>query len=121
MTFRQNIKIEGLSKEGQRALIIKAAEEGDCDTVRRLLAVGADINARDDERCTPLIIAAAKGDVNMLNLLLNPPNYSINYTVQKHGWLLYGEPTIIEHDLFLEDVDQYNNTALLNAARHGQK
>jgi len=42
----------------------------DADEVRKLLAAGADPDARDEERCTPLMMATVEADVEIANLLL---------------------------------------------------
>jgi Ankyrin repeats (3 copies) len=50
---------------------LHAAEEGDSDFVKSLLKRGVDsINARDASNQTPLDIAAAKGSVNVVRLLI---------------------------------------------------
>jgi len=42
----------------------------DLDDVRNLLARGADPDARDDERCTPLMMATAEDDAEIVRCLL---------------------------------------------------
>lgn len=42
----------------------------DGDEVRRLLQRGADPDARDDERCTPLMMATIEGDTEIVRTLL---------------------------------------------------
>lgn len=51
-------------------LLIEAAARGDVDEVRRLVAKGADVNAEDYDGRTPLHLAAACGQVQVVKYLL---------------------------------------------------
>jgi uncharacterized protein len=42
----------------------------DADEVRKLLAAGADPDARDEDRCTPLMMATVEADVEIAHFLL---------------------------------------------------
>jgi ankyrin repeat protein len=42
---------------------------GDPDVVRLLLQYGSDVHARDDKGQTPLMIAAARGSLSVIQLL----------------------------------------------------
>jgi ankyrin repeat protein len=49
----------------------KAAEKGDVAKVHRLLAQGADANAKDDKGVTALMLAAGKGHAEIVQALLD--------------------------------------------------
>lgn len=51
------------------AALIKAAEAGDLEGVRRLLAGGAEVDAACEDRWTPLMIAALCGDQSMVETM----------------------------------------------------
>ena len=50
--------------------IHRAAEKGNIEVVKKHLANGADINARDSDGLTPLIQAAFKGHNELVELLI---------------------------------------------------
>ena len=52
------------------AELIQAVRIGDIDAARRMLAAGADVNSRDGEGSTLLMIAAHTGNLNMVRALL---------------------------------------------------
>ena len=49
---------------------IAAVKTGDAVALQRLLATGADVNARDEAGSTLLMLAAHAGDLDMVRLLL---------------------------------------------------
>jgi hypothetical protein len=51
--------------------LLAAALQGDVEAVRRLLAAGADANARDEKGRTALMLAAGRGDAALIRLLLD--------------------------------------------------
>jgi excisionase family DNA binding protein len=51
------------------AALIKAAQAGEPDRIRLLVAQGADVNAESKEQWTPLMIASLGGDVEMVKTL----------------------------------------------------
>lgn len=57
-------------RPGLDAQLLQAANQGDIDSVHRLLKEGANIEVKDQTGSTPLIIAAEHGDAAMLKLLL---------------------------------------------------
>jgi hypothetical protein len=62
----------------QTGSLIQAAQQGDVRQVRDLLAQGADVNAMDQSGKTALMIAAGKGDLGMVNVLLKAPGIDLN-------------------------------------------
>ena len=50
--------------------LIDAAKTGDLPAARRLLGEGADVDARDEEGATPLMLASSAGDLEMVKALL---------------------------------------------------
>ena len=50
--------------------LVAAAREGDVEEVRRLLAAGVDVNAKDDDGAPVLISAAYQGHLPVVELLL---------------------------------------------------
>ncbi len=50
--------------------LIAAVKTGDRAAVQRMLAAGADVDARDEAGATPLMLAAHAGDLPMVQLLL---------------------------------------------------
>ncbi len=58
-------------KEQENAALIKAAQEGDAENIRRLIAEGADVNATSGGLWTPLLIASLGGDAEMVSYLFD--------------------------------------------------
>jgi ankyrin repeat protein len=75
-------------------LLLKAAQDGDTDTVSALIAAGANINAVNQHGDTPLILAAFHGRTNTVSVL-------------------------IAARANLNAADQYGNTALIFASLGG--
>ena len=49
--------------------LIRAAKEGDTETVKTLLAAGADVHAKDRDGWTALMFAAVKGHTDIVRVL----------------------------------------------------
>jgi len=58
------------SAELDRMLLLEASEACDCGNCRRLLDQGADVNARDEDGCSPLLWAVLEGSEETVNLFL---------------------------------------------------
>jgi ankyrin repeat protein len=59
-----------LTRVQRNAELLKAATEGNMETVNRLLAAGANIDIQDEHKQTPLFIAAWKGHIAIVERLL---------------------------------------------------
>lgn len=66
------------------AALIKAAQAGDLDSIKLLVAQGADVNAQSKEQWTPLMIASRGGDVEMVKALFG--NGAAPNTSGRQGW-----------------------------------
>lgn len=53
------------------AYLIKAAKAGDTEKMKRLLAEGADINAKTEDGVTALIAASLNGHAEIVNALID--------------------------------------------------
>ncbi|MCA1594095.1 MAG: ankyrin repeat domain-containing protein [Acidobacteria bacterium] len=54
----------------ERPSLLRAAHEGDADAVGALLAEGTDVDARDDQQWTPLMVATVRGHAGVVKSLL---------------------------------------------------
>lgn len=61
--------LAGCGKPDGSAALLKATSDGDVAAMRNLLKAGADPN-RQVGRDTPLVVAATKGDPNLVSILL---------------------------------------------------
>jgi uncharacterized protein len=114
-----------LTPEELQAAIFVAAREDDIEAMKRLIAAGADINEGGEFSVTVLAIAAQRGNVEMVRLLLDE---GAAYDVQIfHAAVLNsgGDTQIvqafIEHGVDIDEPEPYApaHTALMLAAEHG--
>jgi glutaminase len=77
------------------SLLCEAAAEGKLGLLRRYIAAGADVNAADYDRRTPMHIAAAEGKLSLVELL------------------------VVEGGADLAAADRWGNTPLAEATRVG--
>ena len=64
--------------------LIAGVKSGDIDAVRQNILSGADVNARDAEEQTPLMVAAYLGNLPMVKLLIES-GAAVNYS-NELGW-----------------------------------
>lgn len=93
------------------APILEAAKRGDLQAVRQCLANGDDVNAADAWHFTPLTVAAMKGNVEMVRLLLDSGAKAWHRT--RDGLLIYEYANRSSDDPAKRD----EILALLDAAR----
>jgi ankyrin repeat protein len=63
------LRMDALDQVATGAYLLEAARGDHADECRRLLAAGADVNARNDHQNTPLHLAAAKGHIEACHVL----------------------------------------------------
>lgn len=96
------------------AALIKAAQAGDIDSIKLLLAQGADVNTQSREQWTPLMTASLGGDVEMVRTLFG--SGAAPDTPGAQGWTALMIATIEGH---LEVVRALlESDAQVNAGNH---
>jgi len=70
--------------------VTKAQDKANSDHIRLLLQLGADVNYRDINGRTPLMLAASMGRVSSVKLLMS--NYADHHIIDNFGWsaLMFG-------------------------------
>jgi ankyrin repeat protein len=113
--------------------LISAVKTGDTAAVQRLLAAGADIDSRDGEGATLLMLAAHAGDLPMVRLLLQaganvnasdvrgwaPLSKSVYNNELKRGFADVAQ-ALIEAGANIEAVIGYGVRPLMLAAGYGE-
>ncbi len=101
-----------------------AVSDDDIDEVRALIARGADVNAREDDKTTPLFIAVENGNLEIAEMLLNF-GAKVNARNKEKQTPIMGldddaTPELLEllikHGAKLDLVDKQGNTVLILAA-----
>jgi serine/threonine-protein phosphatase 6 regulatory ankyrin repeat subunit B len=121
------ININAQNFEGSTALLV-AALNSNYDLVKTLINHGANVNVASNIRCTPLMIAAEKGDLTTVQALLGAPEIDIN--AQNDGGFtalyvagFYGNydvvKTLINHGASVNLADNNRWTPLMIAAEKG--
>lgn len=95
--------------DNQPKAIHDAVKKGNADAVQKLLADGADVNAKSWYG-TPLLIAVSNRDKEMVKLLLEVPGIDVN-TKNESGMtvlmlaVLWGDGDIVEKLLQIDELD----------------
>jgi len=108
--------------------LVEAVAEGHADSVRALIAAGADVNHVEPGEGTPLVQAARLGDVATAHLLLArgarvdraaPGDGNPLITAAAHGRLAMVE-LLVAAGADVNGYVRYDETPLINAARSGE-
>ena len=78
------MSVEAKRNERRRTPLMLAAFRGDLRSVRRLLAVGADVNAKDGDGMTALMFASHRGYAAVVRELLR--RGANIYARARNGW-----------------------------------
>ena len=70
-TIDHALKADKMSESQANAALLRAAREGDADDAAVALRAGADLEAPDDRRRTPLLLSAAADHVDVARLLVD--------------------------------------------------
>ena len=102
----------------------EAARSGNLATIDRMIEGGVDLNTRDKEGNTALIIAARDGCLDVVNRLMSPSNNQVLSLVLgwKRGGRKLSKQSVRQWCYKAVDVDARNKkgeTALIEAARRG--
>ena len=107
--------------------MITAAGQGDIETVRQLLAQGANVHARDETGKTALIAAAYRNDLAIVDVLIQAgADVNIQDNTQQSAYLIAtsdGYLELLQRTLQaganVHSTDSYNGTGLIRAADRG--
>lgn len=115
------------TKDEAARRLLASAEKGDAAEVRRLIAAGADLEARDAAGCTPLLLATHRNHVDVARLLIEAgANVNAKDRIDDSPYLYAGAEGRLEilrltlaKGADLRSVNRYGGTALIPAAHHG--
>lgn len=107
--------------------LIDAAGSGDLDAIKKLLAQGASVHAKDERGQTALIVAAYADAVEVGRVLITAgADVNVQDHTQQSAYLI---PTAdggleflkltLEHGADVHSLDSYNGTGLIRAADRG--
>jgi len=124
-----NLEILKESNEIESTLLIQSLETGYIKLAKLLIERGADINRKNQQGNTPLLVAVLKRLPSMVETLLNynaSTNIANNFKQTPLFWAAYyGDDDIVKllmaHDTNVEVEDQDGNTPLSIAKRRGNQ
>ena len=107
--------------------MIAAAGQGDVETVKRLLAQGAGVHARDDHGRTALIAAAYRNDLAIADILIQAgADVNAQDDTKQSAYLISTSEGYLEllrlalrNGADVRSTDSYNGTGLIRAADRG--
>ena len=73
-----NLSVKGQDQEALDLGLLDASLQGDLNKVKEFLKNGANINAKNEEGETPLIIASRNGEIKIVKLILAYPETDVN-------------------------------------------
>ena len=125
--FREIEEILLTTGRTRDAGLISAAENGDLETVKRLLAQGTSVHAQDVQGVTALIAAAYRNDLPIVEVLIEAgADVNIQDNTQQSAYLIATSEGFLElllHTLQaganVHSTDSYNGTGLIRAADRG--
>ncbi len=116
------------AESGEDAMLHEAAEAGDIKRVRQLLATGASVDARDEARRTPLLLATHADRAEVARLLIEAgADVNAKDAIEDTPFLYAGaegrndilRAILATGKANLEDTNRYGGVALIPAAHHG--
>lgn len=129
-TSQLNSNIQSVQDENNPEVnmsLITAAQQGETDTVTRLLEQGADVHATNERGVTALIAAAYQNHVQVAEILIDAgADVNVQDITQQSAYLISTSDGFLELlQLTLEagadvtSLDSYNGTGLIRAADRG--
>lgn len=112
---------------GETTSLLEAAADNDAETVRRLIAAGADLEARDGQGRTALLVATHRNAVEAARLLIEAgADVNAMDDIDDSPFLYAGAEGRLEilrmtlkAGADLTSTNRYGGTALIPAAHHG--
>jgi ankyrin repeat protein len=116
-----------LAAQARDMQMIVAAGEGDIETVRQLLAQGANVKAQDENGRTALIAAAYRNDLAIVDVLIQAgADVNVQDNTQQSAYLISTSEGYLEllrltlrAGADVHSTDSYNGTGLIRAADRG--
>lgn len=116
-----------MSRSEASGTLLVAAREGDLAQVRRALASGADLEARNDRGQTPLVVATKAEQVEVALLLLEEgADPDAKDDLQDSAFLYAGAEgydeilrATLRHGANVKSTNRFGGTALIPASEHG--
>jgi hypothetical protein len=110
-----------------KAKFLTAAAKNDSVTVQELLAQGVDIESRDANGCSALLLATHHNAIDVARILIDTgANVNVMDNITDSPYLYAGAEGRLEilrmalaHGADLASVNRYGGTALIPAAHHG--